>query len=130
MTFVEARSTDRVRSLLRARILFNNNNSTIDCTVKNISGTGAKIELSNTITVPGEFTLDIPAKGQLLRARIVWRDVDAIGVTFIGQPVSAEAIATNDVARLERELRKLKSINAILTKRLEDLGQDASIKTY
>lgn len=130
MTLVEARGTDRVRSFLRARILFNNNNSTIDCIVKNISPNGAKIELSNTTTVPGEFTLDIPAKSQTVRARIMWRDTEAIGVQFIDEHVTREVAQGDKVEKLERELRKLKQVNAILVKRLEDLGQDVSLNTY
>ena len=131
MSLVEPRSTDRVRCLLRARILFNNNNSTIDCVIKNISETGAKIALNTETTVPVDFNLEIPARGQTLRARIIWRDTDSIGVGFVEQmPAAPETITSGDVARLEKELRKLKSINLILTKRLEDLGQDVSIKSY
>ena len=130
MTLVEARGADRVRSFLRARILFNNNNSTIDCTIKNISPTGAKIELSNTTTVPGEFTLDIPAKGQTMRARIMWRDTDAIGVRFVDLYEGQDVASMDKTEKLEREIRKLKRINATLTKRLENLGQDVSLNDY
>ena len=130
MTLVEARGADRVRSFLRARILFNNNNSTIDCTIKNISPTGAKIEMANTTTIPGEFTLDIPAKGQTLRARIMWRDAEAIGVQFIEAQVEREVSPADKTEKLEREIRKLKQLNATLVKRLEDLGQDVSLNNY
>ena len=130
MTLVEARGDDRVRSFLRARIVFNNNNSTVDCIIKNISPNGAKIELSNTTTVPGEFTLDIPAKGQTVRARIMWRDLGAIGVQFIDADATRDASPADRIEKLEREMRKLKTLNAILSKRLEDLGQDVSVNTY
>ena len=131
MTLLEGRKADRVRTFLRARIVFNNQNSTIDCTIKNISASGAKIEISNSTTIPGEFNLEIPARGQLLRARIMWRDADAIGVQFIEKAAAPDAMPTpaDHVARLELEIRKLKSANAILTKRLEDLGQDTTIYT-
>jgi hypothetical protein len=125
MTMVEARKADRVRAFLRARIVFNNMNSTIDCTIKNISATGAKIELGNTITIPTEFDLDVPARGRVYRARLMWRDSDAVGVAFEEMPASADQDVTR-VEKLDREIRKLKQTVATLTKRLVDLGQDVS----
>ncbi len=124
MMMVEARQGERVRALLRARIIFNNQNSTIDCTIKNISSTGAKIELGNTASVPVEFDLEVPQRGRTYRARIVWRDAAACGVTFV--EVAAKEPADMGLERLRKENRQLKAIVATLTKRLEDLGQDVS----
>ena len=122
---VEARQGERVRALLRARIIFNNRNSTIDCTIKNISSTGAKIELSNCASVPAEFDLEVPQRGRTYRARIVWRDASAVGVTFFEDAAAKQPVETN-LERLKTENRHLKAVVATLTKRLEDLGQDVS----
>ena len=127
MFMVEARQGERVRALLRARIIFNNQNSTIDCTIKNISTSGAKIELSNTASVPADFDLEIPQRGRTYRARIVWRDAEALGVTFIEDNADREPEASS-LGRLKKENGRLKVIVAILTKRLEDLGQDVSVE--
>ncbi|MGH6677183.1 MAG: PilZ domain-containing protein, partial [Xanthobacteraceae bacterium] len=80
------RSSDRIRAFLRAQIIFNNRMSTIDCIVKNISPTGARIALNDALTVPTEFELYIPQRGRSHHARLVWRDKDAIGVDFIDVP--------------------------------------------
>lgn len=126
MTLAEVRRDDRVRAFLRARILFNNNNSSIDCTVKNISASGAKIEISSVLSVPSEFDLEVPQKGRTYRARLMWRDANFVGVQFVEKDaVDAEQLESTS-ARLERENRKLKATIAILTKRLESLGQDVS----
>ena len=130
MTMVEARKAERARAFLRARIVFNNMNSTIDCTIKNISVTGAKIELSNTITIPTEFDLDIPARGRVYRARLMWRDSDAIGVAFEDTPAAAAEQDLSRIEKLDRENRKLKQAVATLTKRLVDLGQDVSLNDW
>ena len=128
MVMVEARQTERIRALLRARIIFNNGNSTVDCTIKNVSSTGAKIELSNTVSVPADFSLEVPQRGRTYRARIVWRDFTAAGVMFIEAEAPREA-EDMSFERLKRENRRLKSIVAALTKRLEDLGQDITSDT-
>ena len=125
MTMVEARRGERVRSFLRARIVFNNKNSSIDCTIKNISPTGAKLEVANTFSLPAEFDLQIPAKNRTVRAKMMWRDAEALGVEFQDQNTNASA-AEQTIETLERENRKLKTKLALLTKRLQDLGQDVS----
>ena len=126
MTMVEARRGDRVRSFLRARIIFNNKNSSIDCTIKNISPSGAKIEVCNTFAIPAEFDLSIPAKNRVVRARMMWRDAEAIGVEFQEHGSKRNGSGETDVETLEQENRRLRARIAILAKRLEDLGQDAS----
>ena len=125
MQMVESRRSERVRSFLRAKILFNNQNTSFDCIVRNISQTGAKIEVSNTISVPTHFDLEIPQKGRTYRARIVWRDAEAMGVEFIQAETGANSSEPSEskLERLERENRRLRSAVADLTKRLEDIGQ-------
>ena len=126
MMMIEARRAERIRSLLRARIVYNNQNSTIDCTVKNISHSGAKIELGNTMSIPNAFDLEIPQKGRTYRARLAWRDENAIGVEFIEDEAAHREAFLGKVERLESEVRRLRAIVAQLTKLLEDLGQDVA----
>jgi hypothetical protein len=135
MAMQELRQTERIRSFLRAQIIFNNRMSTIDCTIKNISATGAKIAVSDTLTLPTEFELDIPQKGRTHRVRLVWRDKEAIGVEFLdakaaGASAARESAAANPEQRLyELQLQnaELKAKIKRLRKRLEDLGQDPDI---
>jgi len=51
-----------MRSLLRARIIFNGGNSTIECLIRNVSAHGMRLELAESLSVPGEFDLDVPHK--------------------------------------------------------------------
>lgn len=123
MLMVEARRAERIRSFLRARIVFNHGATTLDCVVRNLSATGAKLELSSAISVPTEFDLEIPQRSKVHRARMMWRDADFAGVLF----VESDRPAETDDGRLEHVLaenRKLRKSVAALTKRLEDLGQD------
>ena len=126
MTMAEVRRDERVRSFLRARILFNNGSSSIDCTVKNISAGGAKLEISSVLSLPSEFDLEVPQKGRTYRARLTWRDANFIGVQFIEKSSADAEQLESQTARLQRENKMLKATIAILTKRLEGLGQDVS----
>ena len=127
MTMAEVRRDERVRAFLRARIIFNGGNSSVECIIKNFSASGAKIELSDAVAVPSEFDLDVPQKHRLYRARLMWRDPEALGVQFI-ETVAATDSGTLEasLARLDRENKKLKATVVNLTKRLERLGQDVS----
>ncbi|MGA3304205.1 MAG: PilZ domain-containing protein [Methylovirgula sp.] len=132
----DKRASDRIRSFLRAQIIFNNRMTTIDCIIKNISATGARIALNDTLAVPTEFEIYIPQRGCSHHARLVWRDRDSIGIDFtdVQQPTPAapapaapEPHAFGGEARL-RELEvqnaELKARIRKLTQKLEDLGQD------
>jgi hypothetical protein len=128
------RSAERIRSFLRAQIIFNNRMSTIDCIIKNISATGARIALNDTLAVPTEFDLYIPQKSRGHHARLVWRDRDSIGVEFmdaqtaVAPPTTApEPLTMTGEARLrdlEVQNAELKARILALCRRLEDLGQD------
>ena len=107
MTMTEVRRDERVRALLRARILFNNNSSTIDCTVRNISSGGAKLEISSALTVPSEFDLDVPQKGRTYRARLMWRDANFLGVQFVEKGARDAAQTETQATQLEQEKPEL-----------------------
>ncbi len=126
MSMAEVRQDERVRAFLRARIVFNNNSSTIDCTIKNFSSSGAKIELDSTLSIPAEFDLDVPQKGRVYRARMMWRDANSLGVRFLEKAEPDAVEIGSQAARLERENKRLKATIAHLTKRLEAVGQDVS----
>jgi len=42
----EARRSERLKSLLRARIVFNAGSSTIECVIKNVSAHGMRLEIA------------------------------------------------------------------------------------
>ena len=134
---VDRRTAERVRSFLRAQIIFNNRMTTIDCIIKNISPTGARVVLSDTLAVPTEFDIYIPQRNCSHRARLVWRDKDSIGIDFVDvlqpQPAAPPPPMQPDVPVFggEARIRELEVQNAelkarirVLAKRLEDLGQD------
>ncbi|MEA2839770.1 MAG: hypothetical protein QOF41_1100 [Methylobacteriaceae bacterium] len=118
----EARRSERLKSLLRARILFNGGSSTIECLIRNVSAHGMRLEIAESLSVPGEFDLEVPHKGRTYRTRLVWRGQGMIGVAFV--PANAEPMrAEGELPRLERENAELRRQLRLLTERLQELGQ-------
>ena len=56
---------------------------TICCLVRNLSSTGAAMEVPNEAGIPARFELSIPRLGLSMRCRLVWRKDHRMGVTFI-----------------------------------------------
>ena len=107
------RSQARLRSILGARIVFANGRSSMDCLIRDISPTGARLELSGASTIPERFTLLVPQKGKTFEATIKWRRGDEVGVVFeTGQetpaPSDQEKGLPQRVLELEGEIAALK----------------------
>ena len=79
----DLRTAKRSRSLLGGKVVFNGRRSTLDCTLRDLSESGAKLIFSAHVPIPEEFDLEVPQKGRTHRARIMWRTADSCGVRFI-----------------------------------------------
>ncbi|MBR1284847.1 PilZ domain-containing protein [Bradyrhizobium sp. AUGA SZCCT0177] len=77
---VETRIAPRYRVTKAAKI--EHGGDKIGCVIRDISATGAAIEISDLVRVPREFTLIIPEDRLKLRCRVVWRKEYRIGVAF------------------------------------------------
>jgi hypothetical protein len=110
----ERRNATRQKSFLRGCIYFNNRRSAVDCLIRDISSTGAKLIFSDAITVPDVVELYIPQKEQTLRAEVHWRHGTELGVAFAGAAAAApeqplqRSDVTGRVDRLEAEIANLK----------------------
>jgi hypothetical protein len=54
----------------------------IACTVRNVSETGAAIEVVTPLYIPDRFTLVIPSERSRRPCKIVWRKESRIGIAF------------------------------------------------
>jgi PilZ domain len=57
--------------------------SSVNCLIRNLSATGAAIDLSTRAELPERFVLVVPGDGLQLPCRTVWRKAHQIGVAFI-----------------------------------------------
>jgi PilZ domain len=78
----ERRSSRRWHAALRARIVFNNWSSVLDCTVRDLSDTGAGISFAGISPLPTEFELEIPNRGFRAHGRLIWSRGTNHGVMF------------------------------------------------
>ena len=116
----DRRKEQRGRTYLGSEVAFNNRCSTIDCSVRNMSQSGAKLEFAHTALIPSEFDLMIRQKGSIRRARLVWRRELAAGVAFIASETGA--FGSNETAR---QIRKLETERETLARRVADLSEPA-----
>jgi hypothetical protein len=67
----ERREKARHRVLKAGTIEFGG--GAIDCTVRNLSDTGAALDVTSPLGIPDRFTLFVQADGKHLACTVVWR---------------------------------------------------------
>jgi hypothetical protein len=82
--------------------------------VKNISSTGAMIEVNNALEIPDEFTLEIESEPLARVCRVAWRNAKQIAVNFAGQQreVGPDRPERPQNGRRDRRLSPRRSLNA------------------
>ena len=115
----EGRTSNRKRTMLAGKIIFNDRNSSIDCLIRNISENGAKIVVGQTVIFPARFELLVPQHGRSYQARVAWRQGDETGLDFASELIAGREVLVDSA--LADRLRELESENALLRKRVIDL---------
>jgi hypothetical protein len=77
----EHRQTPRRSTLKGGRIVFNSGRSTFDCTVRNLSRQGAKLQVGSSLGIPDAFDLLLPNTHKQ-PCRVIWRKAKEVGVEF------------------------------------------------
>ncbi len=82
MADMHPRKSLRHRVLKGGSISFNRA-AGIDCRVRNISDSGACLEVESPLGIPDDFTLVIDKDGIQRVCHVAWRSARRIGVTFV-----------------------------------------------
>jgi PAS domain-containing protein len=82
----ERRKLQRSRSLKGGKILFNNKQSVITCTVRNLSTEGANLQVQTAVGVPAFFDLLLEGDNTTRPCDVIWKAQNRIGVSFRGSP--------------------------------------------
>jgi hypothetical protein len=127
----ERRRATRQRSFLQGRLFYNKRRNSVDCVIRDISETGARLKFSAAVTVPEALELYVPNKDQIYRVRVEWRHGEEVGVTFVQANTEASAGGAADdlaerVKKLESELSSLRRVVTELKGELRKWQGDAA----
>jgi hypothetical protein len=78
----EHRTSRRHRTLKAGTISFDRG-AGIDCLVRNVSATGACLEIESPVGIPNDFTLVIKSDDVTRPCHVAWRAARRIGVRFV-----------------------------------------------
>ena len=77
----ERRHGQRRRTLFAGKIVFNQRSSVLNCVVRNLSDSGACLEIDSTIACPDRFELVIETANVRAEYQVVWRRGKRSGVS-------------------------------------------------
>jgi PilZ domain len=99
----DKRRAPRRRVLKGAIVAYNDRRSTLSCTVRDISDTGARLRMGGSINAPDTFLLIIELDGFEADCRVVWRKAPDLAVTFVSPPRKVPPKRSQSVAALVPE---------------------------
>ena len=117
---IQKRDAIRQRAFLKARIRIQSW-TMVDCMVRNLSLSGARLEVSSTFTLPTEFELEIPQRGAVLQCVLKWRRGDAVGLKFLNSEGPIRRSPTAEVKKIRRENAQLRREIARLASLVQEL---------
>ncbi len=119
----DRRIATRQRSFLQGRLIFNKGRSSIDCLIRDISETGAKLVFSDSVVIPDIVDLQIPSKNEMRRVRVQRRVGDEVGVAFddLSDAASPSLVPEMTAADLPARVQKLENEFAKLQRKLNEL---------
>jgi hypothetical protein len=111
----DKRKSSRQRLFLRGFVRVPECGSNIDCIVRDISETGAKLRFRFAPSITDCFELHIPSKEQIVQSKLVWKDGCEVGISFesnatFATPPSGDGELLTRMARLEDEISSLKTM--------------------
>jgi hypothetical protein len=121
----EKRSSPRLRSFLKGRVVFNSGQASLECLIRDLSSAGARLELSASVTLPDRFELYLPHRDTTSKVHVQWRRGSQIGVAFDHvesapvMPAAPQDVAAR-VEQLEAEVGLLRLLLAQMRAELED----------
>lgn len=97
---------------MQARIEFNAGATTVECTVRDLSDAGARLQVADSVVLPPKFTLFVPKHQRRYNALLRWHRQGFVGIEFEDAPGSEPAGDDGDarVARLEAEVTRLRRV--------------------
>ncbi len=91
MTFPNNRRAEqRLRTALKGQIVINDRYSTVDCIVRDLSESGARLQTPEGYLPPRQFGFEIPTKARSANARTIWSSGNLHGIMFYDRGIRAK----------------------------------------
>jgi hypothetical protein len=78
----EQRRNQRQRVLKSGKIAYGGGSIVIDCTIRNLSDTGARLQVPTSVAIPDRFEFTEASTGKVRHATVMWRKGHLIGIRF------------------------------------------------
>jgi hypothetical protein len=79
----DSRTESRHKVLRKGKIVFANGAFEVECQVRDLNSTGAKLKLSGDVTVPSSFDITIYPEKVTRTVQVCWREDLFLGIKFI-----------------------------------------------
>ena len=124
----------RIRSFLKGEIIHSAGAIRIDCTVRDLSPDGARLQVPRSVPLPDPLDLNVLQRNIHERCTITWRHGDEVGVNFhtakrpdswpeqLQQPMTNDRALQVRMERVEAEIAHLKQQLASMRSILERLN--------
>ena len=121
----------RQRTFLKGTLYYDNRRASVECVIRDMSDSGARLTFEHPVIVPDNVELFIPQKQQTLRARVQRRGPNEIGIAFeverSDEPRRASDVELQKrVETLEAEIFALKRLVSKLKAKVLPHGLDAA----
>lgn len=97
----DKRETPRRKSYLVGKIVYGNETYTMDCTIRDLSETGAKVKVLDPFSVPNNAIFLDPKKFVAYESTVKWRKGTEMGLSF-DREISLEDKANPRIQILRR----------------------------
>ena len=108
----DQRQSTRLATFVRGSLEWNDGRSRSDCIVHNLSATGARLGLPESVTLQEDVELHVADQNRTARAKVRWRMGDQVGVELLDQAI--EDLDSGDLkeqnAKLRAEVDRLRKI--------------------
>jgi len=115
---MENRSALRVRAVLKGEIRYDNGLRSTPCVIRDLSDSGARLELPGDIPIPEHFDLYIEKRNQIRPAILKRKRGADVGVAFADIREKASDVLSERVAKLEAEVATLRDLVGEIQARL------------
>ena len=110
----DKRRLDRVRTILAGQAIPGRGLPEIECQIRDLSESGARLSVDSKAFLPTHFQLRIPKRNKMHLAQMRWREGSVVGVEFVDQRADADPVA---------RIRELEDENAELRRRIADMAE-------